>query len=99
MRRSIQVLLALIVAVVAFEAGRSACPPERRSPRSPEPDWADFRSPALVTCYGGSSTPAPSTPQRYALTPYRLSIDGNRKFDAPGGAKDADVWQINLAND
>jgi hypothetical protein len=99
MRRSIQVMLALVAVAAAFEVGRRTSPPDHSSARSSEPPWSDFQAPAVVTSWGFGDGPNPPKPNRYELVPYRMLVDGNRVFDnLDGEPKTGDVWQINLAD-
>src|SRR6476661_3421343 len=99
MRRTIQLLLALVAVTTAFHLGRSTRPSNQGQTPRPDPVWADFQAPSLVTSYGGGNTRVRTPPDRYELVPYRMLVDGNRVFDnLDGKEKTGDIWQINLAN-
>jgi len=66
---------------------------------TPGPADADFCGPVRVSRWTREQPRPSQIPERYELTPYRITMDGRRVFD-PLDVQDkvGDIWQIDLAD-
>jgi hypothetical protein len=99
MSRIAWVACVLFAAAVGYGLGRQSPFNDRPHPPGLDPADPEFLGPIRVARWARGQAPESLVPERYELTPHRITVDGCRVFDPLDGQdKAGDIWRIELAD-